>query len=141
MDKKLIISEIQEYLEQQKDILFAYVYGSFVKNIQYRDIDLAIYSKKPELMKLGSMHTDLVKLTKKEIDLTYLNDLSLKKPLFAYNIVTTGNLIYNKSPDTHNEYKVRTLLSYFDTQRLRDSMNSAFLERLGSDNFGNRNYA
>lgn len=140
-NKEKIIKYIQEYFEQQEDILFAYLYGSFVNQDRYRDIDLAVYSKNPELMKLGSMRTDLVRHTNMEIDLCYLNGLPNTNPSFAYEIVTTGELVHNDTPDRHDEYKVKAFLAYFDTAPLRDRMNKAFINRLRSNNFGERDYA
>lgn len=141
MYKKSIIAAIRDYFVKQEDILFAYVFGSFLKDGRYRDIDLAVYSRKPNLMELGSIRTDLVKLTQIEIDLTYLNDLPRKNPTFGYKVVTKGKLFYNDAPEVHDEYKVKTFLRYFDTARLRDDMNSAFKNRLRSNNFGERDYA
>ncbi len=141
MDKKAIISSIRQYLEQQEDILFAYLYGSFLNQNRYRDIDLAVYSKKPELMRLGSMRTELMKRINTEIDLTYLNGLAGTNPLFGYQIVTGGELVCNKVPQKHDEFKTRVLLTYFDTAPLRKSMDKAFLNRLRSNNFGERDYA
>lgn len=141
MNKKLIIAAIRDYFVKQEDILFAYVFGSFLKDGRYRDIDLAVYSRKPDLMKLGSMRTDLVALTIKEIDLIYWNDLPRKNPTFGYKVVTKRKLFSNDTPEVHDEYKVKIFLSYFDTVRLRDDMNSAFKNRLRSNNFGERDYA
>lgn len=140
-NKEKIIKYIQEYFEQQEDILFAYLYGSFVNQDRYRDIDLAVYSKNPELMKLGSMRTDLVRHTNMENDLCFLNGLPNTNPSFAYEIVTKGELVYNDTPDRHDEYKVKAFLAYFDTAPLRDRMNKAFINRLRSNNFGERDYA
>lgn len=141
LNKEEIINYFQVYFGQQEDILFAYLYGSFLNQDRYRDIDLAVYSKSPELMKLGGMRTDLVRQTNIEIDLCFLNELPKTNPKFAYKMVTEGELIYNIDPDGHNEYKVKAFLTYFDTAPLRDGMNKAFKKRLSSNNFGERNYA
>ncbi|HDH91534.1 MAG TPA: nucleotidyltransferase domain-containing protein [Candidatus Aenigmarchaeota archaeon] len=42
----IIIGKIRRVLARDKRILFAYVYGSFVKNKKYaRDIDIAVFVK------------------------------------------------------------------------------------------------
>lgn len=141
MVKKTIISSIQTYLEKQEDIQFAYLFGSFVSQDRYRDIDLAVYSEKPDLMKLGSMQTDLAKRTNTEIDLIYLNGFPGTNPGFGYQVVTRGELIYNKASHKHDEFKKRVLLAYFDTAPLRNQMNRAFINRIRSNKFGERDYA
>jgi len=43
MNKKEIIQIIRKKLSQKKEIIFAYIYGSFVEGASFRDIDVAIY--------------------------------------------------------------------------------------------------
>ena len=41
--KKEVIEEIKNFIESQAEIIFAYIFGSFVENETFNDIDLAIY--------------------------------------------------------------------------------------------------
>ena len=43
MEKETILNLIKEILGKDNRIVFAYVYGSFVKEESFRDIDLGIY--------------------------------------------------------------------------------------------------
>lgn len=141
MDNNQIKTILTDYLEQQEEIVFAYLYGSFVNKEQFRDIDIGIYSRSPKLITRGRMHTDLVKKTKKQVDLIYLNDLPEKHPAFAYQIVCKGELLFGKNHELQTDYKRRAFLRYFDTAPLRKQMQQAFNKRLKDNKFGMRNYA
>jgi len=44
-DKKIIMERLRYSLEKRPNLLFAYVYGSFVMADKFRDIDIAVYLK------------------------------------------------------------------------------------------------
>ncbi len=48
MDKQKILDLLKETLLQDNRIIFAYVYGSFVNEQSFRDIDVGIYAKNSE---------------------------------------------------------------------------------------------
>lgn len=126
MCKERITDILHEYLKQQEDIIFGYLFGSFVGQDKFRDIDIGIYSQSPRLIALGRMQADLVQQTKEQIDLVYLNDLPDKHPAFAYQVVSTGKLLYSRNYDKQSAYKHHVFLQYFDTNYLRKQMKRAF---------------
>jgi len=141
MNKQKLKSQINQYLSGEKEVLFAYVFGSFIRDAAYRDIDIAVYMKPfPDLVRLGRMQAELSGLTGKETDLVLLNKLPNKNPSFAHNIVSRGELLLNRNPKQHTGYKHRVLLMYFDTAPLREKVDRAFEKRVESGKFGQRNY-
>ena len=129
-------------LNNQEDILFAYLFGSFVCKEKYRDIDIAIYtSNDADLMRLGELQTDLHLATRKKIDLTHLNNLILQNPALAHEIVSAGILIVDKSPLTQKHFKEKAFLSHFDNADLNRTMREAFSNRIRNRKIGVRNYA
>lgn len=80
--KKAIQTKITDYLSKQQDIMFAYLFGSFVDQDRYRDIDVSIYlDPYPDLIRLGSLQAALDKLLKgRKVDLVLLNDVPKKNP-------------------------------------------------------------
>jgi predicted nucleotidyltransferase len=48
MEREKILSLIKEVLNRDGRTIFAYAYGSFVKEESFRDIDIGIYIKNPE---------------------------------------------------------------------------------------------
>lgn len=74
MDNKPMLNIIKKVLTQDERVVFAYIYGSFVKEQSFRDIDLGIYVKNPEenpFLISSDLKTQLSRVGKKEnIDLT-----------------------------------------------------------------------
>lgn len=139
--KNRIESMLKRYLEQQQNIIFVYLFGSFVEKGTFRDIDIGIYSKSAKLTELGRMHADLAKKTKMEVDITYLNGLPSKHPVLAHQIICNGKLLLCNDNERQTDYKRRSFLHYFDTAPLRKQIKNAFDKRLHNKKFGARNYA
>ena len=144
MRQNAINIQITNYLKQYVNIEFALIFGSFAsgKAGSKSDLDLGIFSKESfDLLLLGKMIVDLEKITGLKIDLLELKDIYKKNPLLSYQIVTNCKLLFSKDENIFLEFKRRSFLSYFDTERLRRSVNSAFYKRIYSKKFGKRNYA
>lgn len=142
--KVLLENKVRDYLQQYENIVFAMIFGSFAAgNLGAKsDLDIAIYCKEEfDLIKLGRIIIDLKKYSPKKIDVIELNNLFNKSNLLAYQIVTNNRLLFSRDDDVLIEFKRKTLLSYFDTERLRQAVNSAFYKRISSKKFGERNYA
>ena len=46
--KKKIINKLKKILEERREILLAVIYGSFLQNYPFRDIDIALYVNQEE---------------------------------------------------------------------------------------------
>ncbi len=121
--------------------MFAYIFGSFVKSERFLDIDVAaFYDNEPDLLEIGGMQSELNKKTGKKVDIVTLNKLYEKKPAFAFNIITDGELIVNRNPQARTRYKTKVLLRYFDTAYLRKKVNRAFEKRIEMNKFDKRDF-
>lgn len=131
--------KIREYLISQSDISFAYLFGSFVERPVYRDIDVGVFLK-PEkgLLRVGALQSDLVSLITYEVDVVQINHLPKKRPAFAYEIVTSGKVLFAREQKIHDHYKTEAFRYYLDTGYLRKIMDKAFQKRLETGNFGKR---
>jgi predicted nucleotidyltransferase len=139
--KENIRSVLKEYFSNEEEVVFSYLFGSFVNSDVFRDIDIGIYMRDGfELIQLGTMHAEISSLIKCDLDLITLNDIPGKNPTLAYEIVTRGELLFNRDSEIHTKYKRKALLYYFDTAFLRNEMNKAFEKRLNANKFGSRNY-
>lgn len=145
MNRKSTINKIRSsLLTVDYHIEFAFAFGSFIsgKSNSLSDIDIAIYlDRKIDLIKFGRIVSDLEKLNVKKIDLVELNNLYLKNPLLAYEIITKSELLFCRNENALIEYKTKTYLNYLDTEKLRDNVNKAFYRRISDKKFGKRNYA
>lgn len=139
-----MIEEIREYLYSYENILFALIFGSYAegKSNELSDLDIGIFTKDEfDLLSFGRIIANLEKITFKTIDLVELNNLYKKSPNFAYQIATNHRIIFVRDNEEYINFKKNAFLYYFDTQYLRDMMNSALIKRIEEFRFGARNYA
>jgi predicted nucleotidyltransferase len=142
MIKEKLKNQLRDHLEKQDNIIFAYIFGSFVQKEHFRDIDTALFfESEPGLLALGRLQVELEQVCKENVDLVILNGLYTKKPAFSHEIVTKGELLFSRTPEIQLNYKRDAMLRYFDTKRLRQMMDKAFQKRLETGQFGQRNYA
>ena len=78
------------------NIVFVYFFGSYSNGLDkfLSDIDIAIYFKEPvDLISLGKIICEINKVTSMKIDVVTMNNLFVKNPLLAYEIVTKGKSV------------------------------------------------
>ncbi|NCS87921.1 MAG: hypothetical protein AUK34_00105 [Ignavibacteria bacterium CG2_30_36_16] len=130
--------KITKVLESREDLVFAYLFGSRVKDcIRFgSDLDLALYFKTdPDILEIGGLVTQLELTVDIKIDIIKLNELPIQNPVLAYNILSEGILLFCKDITLANNYKKETLVGYFDFQPMHEKFNKRFLERLTTNNF------
>jgi predicted nucleotidyltransferase len=116
--KGVLINSIKEVVEKDKEVLFAYLYGSSLsRSIPFdSDIDVAVYLKpsdiKSYIRKEEEISGDLVtKLHKDKIDLRILNVLPF---LLQYNIVKEGILIFVRDESERVDFEIRVMNRFFE---------------------------
>lgn len=141
MNKESIRTLLEDYFSKREDVGFVCLFGSFVSSERFRDIDIGVFfNPVPDLIRFGSMQSEVHQLVGYKVDLVILNDLYKKKPDFAYQIVTDGELLMSNDRDGYVQYKSKAWGYYFDTAYLREKVNAAFSRRMKSSKFGSRNY-
>ncbi|MBN1997546.1 nucleotidyltransferase domain-containing protein [candidate division KSB1 bacterium] len=131
-------------LQENDNILFAMLFGSFAGFTVHRqsDIDIALYCRKPfDLIEFGKLIAKLEKAAGKTIDLVELNGLPEKSPLLAYEIATSSQLLFSKNEELVTEFKTKTFIQYIDTCELRHNTRRLFYQKISSNMLGQRNYA
>lgn len=115
-----IISTIRESLAREEKVIFAYMYGSFIKKEKtINDIDVAIYCKginepfgfqadckikiSDELKKNG------IDISPDEIDLRIINDADYD---FVIELLDEGLLLFDKNPDERSSFIEKISLRY-----------------------------
>ncbi|MDX9923860.1 MAG: nucleotidyltransferase domain-containing protein [Ignavibacteriaceae bacterium] len=127
-----------EILRKDENILFAYLFGSYVRDEVWfgSDLDIAIYFRsEPELLDIGGICNDLEEALNVKIDLAMLNHLPDKHPELGFNIINEGILLFTKEESTLRNYKHKVLLHYLDVKPLLDIVNRKFNERLNNGRF------
>lgn len=111
-----IIEKILETISQKREVLFAYLHGSFLEKGDFKDIDIALY--------LDEEITDKIGILQYEIDTSLQIEKELKIPVdvkilnlaplsFKYN-VSCGSLIFSRDESKREEFLCNTWMEYFD---------------------------
>jgi hypothetical protein len=119
-DKKIIMEKLRYSLEKRPNLLFAYVYGSFVVADKFRDIDIAVYLKQIPSTPLHvelELETELGNIIKNYlVDVRILNNAPLS---FRYNVIKSGKPIVVVDDDARTDFEEATLSNYFDFSPFR----------------------
>jgi len=119
-DKKIVMERLRYSLEKRPNLLFAYVYGSFVMADKFRDIDIAVYLKQIPSTPLHvelELETELGNIIKNYlVDVRILNNAPLS---FRYNVIKSGKPIVVVDDDARTDFEEATLSNYFDFSPFR----------------------
>ncbi|GMT49390.1 MAG: hypothetical protein IEMM0008_0929 [bacterium] len=143
VQKIMIQNNLSTYFHKFDFIDFALLFGSFAENKvnHLSDVDIAIFTDKYlSLIETGFMTAQLESICRRKVDLIVLNDLYKKKPAFAYEIISKGQIILCKNQEQFIGYKKNTFLYFMDTKHLRNMAKQNLKERLKSGMFGERNF-
>jgi len=118
--KKKIIETIFSCLyHQYKEITIVYLFGSFVTEKFFADIDLGILTKMEMENTLNyelEIECKLEKIVKYKIDVRVIN----KAPLsFCQNVIRYGKVILDKDPNLRADFEGKIFKLYFDFSRFR----------------------
>lgn len=134
---------ISKELQACDFIDFAVLFGSVVidKTTPVSDVDIGIYTcRNISLVELGLLVYRMEVIIRKKVDIVVMNDIYKKRPVFAYEVVKNGAVLFCKNPEGFIEFKKKAILYYLDNKYLTDEIDMRFKERLKSGRFGERNY-
>jgi predicted nucleotidyltransferase len=127
-DRFRFAAELQRRLEARPEIVFAYLYGSFVSGGPYRDVDVAVWVNPAREPDHGTRYAlDLGLALERglgaRVDVQVLNDAPLA---FRYHAMD-GRLLFTRDEEFLDELRARTWDEYFDfaplaRQYLRDAL-------------------
>ncbi len=109
---------IKDILNKDDNVVFGYLFGSYAKGNESErsDIDIAVYLKDTEFDKILTLHHNLQKVLKKEVDMVILN--SAKNIYLLESIIKDG--IRVKESSTQDIFEVDTNLAILDFKAFRE---------------------
>ena len=123
-ERKSIVQNISAFLENESAVSFAYIYGSFIEDDGFNDIDIAMYIDESIIKKESLFDCQLdmgVKLENKlnsyPVDCRILNIAPLS---FRFSVVTKGELIFSRDEKERVSFEVITRSLYFDFKHHTD---------------------
>ena len=112
--EKLIEIFARQLEKKYKEIRFAYIFGSFISETYFSDIDLGIVLgvdlKSPLDFEI-ELENRLEKIAKLPVDVRVLNNAPIS---FTQNVFRTGRVILDKYPNIRADFEGRILKEYFD---------------------------
>jgi predicted nucleotidyltransferase len=122
--KDILIDNIKEVVEKDKEVLFAYLYGSSIfQSIPFdSDIDVAVYLKpsdiKSYIVKEEGLTSALIaKLHTDKIDLRILNTVPF---LLEYNVLKEGIPIFVRDESERVDFEIRVMNRFFELKPYLD---------------------
>jgi len=129
---------------RDSDYAFVLLFGSYAdgKENSMSDVDIGLYlNRKVDLKQVGYDAAMLGKKLSKKIDLTILDDIEKKDPLFGFNVLSRHKVIVAEDKEAYVRFKTDAQLSYLDHKPLIDANLAAFKERIKAGKIGERDYA
>ncbi len=130
------VESIIKVLENEKDILFAYLFGSYARGTQDEksDIDIAVYLIDEKILEKDPLYPSRVairienRLDKKKVYVSILNGSTLR---FRNQVLMNGKLLFSKDEKKRIEFETSSLDQYYDFKPHIDRYDAARLARLG----------
>jgi len=112
VDREKVISTISRVLEGEEKVIFAYLWGSFVKEESFEDIDIFVYEKDfDDNFTLSSNLKERIyeEFLKEKIDLFSIDEIDVNiindAPYdFVIDILREGLLLVDKDPELRTDY-------------------------------------
>ena len=131
-EKSKIVSAIAELLNGYDDFVFAYLFGSFVSEERFNDIDVALYLS--SLSGERALFTELTLETELEEKLGILVDVRVVNcaPIaFVYSTLRKRLLLLDRNPDLRSDFESLIYREYFDfayllNEYIREIANATF---------------
>jgi predicted nucleotidyltransferase len=112
---KDIVGVIKTILNNRKEIIFAYLHGSFLARTNFGDVDIAIYLSGVQEEKFMQYEFKLEQILESAInfpvDIRVLNNAP---PSFKYNSIKKGIRLIDKNINTRVDFETHTYKIYFD---------------------------
>ena len=122
-----VIRVIYDILASEPKVLFAYLYGSFLKDRSFHDIDVGVYLAISEKARANLLAMDLAinlesalkTLLQEKTPPVDVRVLNWAPPSFAYHVIR-GCLLFSRDEDLRVRYCVWAMSRYLDLKPLRD---------------------
>lgn len=129
-----LLDVLNDSLSIFKDVFFAYLFGSAIRGEEFRDIDIAIYllpcpdssyERFKYAMRVGRELEKALSVCRREVDVRILNEAPL---FFQYEVICTGQLIFQREESYRIHYERCLLSKYLDYQPIWSRLINKYLK-------------
>jgi predicted nucleotidyltransferase len=125
-EKQKIEIILRDILERKEEIVFAYIFGSFLDDLFFRDIDVGVYlkniSKKEAFNYELELGCEIESKIKIPVDLKIINFA----PLYFQFHILQGKILFIKDEELWANFLDLTLRKYLDFKPLREEFLKEF---------------
>jgi len=107
-----IILKLKTYFQEDTNVLFAFIFGSYVKGRDKResDLDVAVFfNNPPEGLDLLGYINKLSDILEKDVHLIVLNNAS---PMLRHQVVKYGIRLIKKDESLYTRFREKTMTDY-----------------------------
>jgi len=132
-DISKIKDKLKLVLEEEKGILFGYLFGSMAlgKTNLESDIDLAFYFEAKEVKDFFKKRLFLIEkiqsILKKRVEVIILNEV--RSIFFKFVIIKEGKVILERDHAQRIDFELKTMQEYYDFRPFIKEYNKAYLQR------------
>jgi len=137
INRDFLLSALKEEIKGDPNILFAYLYGSYVYDIIHcdSDIDVAVYLTPSEMNEYLKMEKRILsslidKIHTDKIDLRIINTLPL---ILQYQILKEGIPILIKDEQARVDFETQVMIRFFELKPYIDEYREMLLLRTQKD--------
>lgn len=112
--KEQLTTQLADILRNRTDILFAYVYGSFIDELPFHDIDVALYVFEAREAEVTLDMLELSNRLSRELSIPVdVRALNFASTSFQYQVLR-GRLLFEKDQDKTAMFTEQTVRRYLD---------------------------
>ena len=118
IERARVVRVITAGLENEPDVVFAYLHGSFLADGDFHDVDIGIHfgpSVDQRLLRALDLATRLTRDAGFPVDVSALDDAP---PAFRFHVFRTGRLLLARDEEHLADCMERTMREYLDMEPL-----------------------
>lgn len=120
LSKEQIVLRLKEELQKRPEVLFVYLFGSFVEEEEFRDVDVALYVRKGSIPDDGMWYSirlslDLERAIGYSVDVILMNSA----PDHLIHRISKGRVLVDVDEDFRTDFITAAWKRYFDIQPKR----------------------
>ena len=122
-----MVKKLTEILGKQKDIVLAFLFGSYQKGeiTSFSDLDIAIFfTAMRDFYGLNALKQEISEMSGLEVDIVVLNNAS---PVIKMQVLKNGALLVNRDRKAYNDFFIHTVNEYDDLKRTRKEIEDNIL--------------
>ncbi|MGQ9722880.1 MAG: type VII toxin-antitoxin system MntA family adenylyltransferase antitoxin [Candidatus Jordarchaeum sp.] len=133
-EREETIRGIGEVLSGFDEVAFGYVFGSFLGDRDFRDVDVAIYVNDAynsyDLMKYSMRVARTLERKVKPRREFDVKDLNTAPITFQYEVIRSGKLVFSRDNIKRVRFEAEVLSTFLDYKETLDWLNKKFLARI-----------